>query len=59
MGNNTKYIDEVIEKHESMINKLKASELARIIVWKRFIGVLWSSIQYGHPSYAITVEESD
>ena len=33
--------------------------MVRKVVWKRFIGVLWSSIRYGLPSYAITVKESD
>ena len=58
-GDNTKQIDSIIEKHENMINTLRASDMARKIVWKGFIGVLWSSIRYGLPSYAITVEESN
>ena len=42
-----------------MINTLRALDMARRIVWKGFIGILWSSTRYGLPSYAITVEESD
>ena len=55
-GENSKQIDEIIEKLESMINKLKSSELFRNIFWKGFIVVLWSSIQHVLPSYAITVK---
>lgn len=43
-GDNTRQIDEIIEKHENMINNLRSSEIARKIMWKGFIGVLWSSI---------------
>ena len=43
-GDNTCQINEIIEKHESMINRLKSSELARKIVRKGFIGAIWSSI---------------
>ena len=39
---NTKQIDEIIEKREIMLNKLKSLELARKVVRKGFIKVLWS-----------------
>ena len=42
-----------------MINNLRAWEIAQNIVWKGFIGVLWSSIRQGIPSYTITIEESN
>ena len=57
-GDNTTQIDAIIDKHSKMINKLRSSDMARKIVWKGFIGVLWSSIRYGMPSYAITTKES-
>ena len=37
---NMKKIDAIIDKHSKMINKLRASDMARKIVWKGFIGVL-------------------
>ena len=58
-GDNTTQIDAIIEKHTKMINRLRSSDMARKIVWKGFIGVLWSSIRYGLPSYAITQKESN
>ena len=41
-----------------MINNLRSSEIAHKIIWKGFIGVLWSSIRYRLPSYAIIMKES-
>ena len=41
-GDNTKQINAIIDKHSKMINKLRASDMARKIVWKGFIGVIWS-----------------
>ena len=32
MGDNTRQINKIIEEHESMINKLKSSDLTREIV---------------------------
>ena len=58
-GNNTRQLYEIIEKHETMINNVTSSKIAQKIAWKWFIGVLWSSIRYGLPSYAITIEGSD
>ncbi len=42
-----------------MINNLIASGMPRKRSRRGCIGVLWSSIRYGLPSYAITVKESD
>ena len=43
-GDNKRQINKIIEKHKSMINKIKPFELARMILWKRFMGVIWSYI---------------
>ena len=53
-GDNTTQINAIIDKHSKMINRLRSSDMARKIVWKVFIGVLWLSMRYGLPSYAIT-----
>ncbi len=58
-GDNTTQIVAIIEKHSKMISGLRSSDMARKIVWKGFIGVLWSSIRYDLPSYAITSKESN
>ena len=57
--NNTRQIHEITEKHKKIINNIKLSEIAQNIAWKGFIGVLWSSIRYGLPSYAIHIEKSN
>ena len=38
-GDNTKHTDAIIEKHETMINNLRVSDMARKIAWKGFICV--------------------
>ena len=48
-GDNTKQINDIIEKHQAMINKIKFSEIVRKVAWKGFIEVLWSSVRFGHP----------
>ena len=37
-GDNTKRIDEIIEKYLAMINNMRSFQLARKMVWKGFIG---------------------
>ena len=37
---NIKQIEEIIEKHLAMINKITSSEIPQKIVYKEFIGVL-------------------
>ena len=51
-GDNTKQINEIIEKHQVIINKIRLSDLARKIVWKGSIGVPHSSIRYGLSPYS-------
>ena len=58
-GENTRQINELIQKHKDSIQKLRTSDLSRRVAWKGLFGVLWESIRYGLPSYAITNKESD
>ena len=58
-GDNIRQTDKIVEEHETMINNMQSLEIAQTIVWKGFIGVLWSSIRYGLPSYVITIEDSN
>ena len=58
-GENTRQITELIQKHKELIRRVRTSDLSRRVAWKGFLGVLWASIRYGLPSYAITNQESD
>ena len=46
-GDNTRQVEELISKHTPTINKLLTSDMTRRIVWKGFLGAVWSSVKYG------------
>ena len=58
IGDNTCQIDALITKHSILIQRVRTSDLSRRVVWRSFLGVLWSSIRYSLPAYAITEIES-
>ena len=58
-GDNTSQIEALISKHSLLMQRFRTSYLSRRVVWRGFLGVLWSSIRYSFSPYAITVLESN
>ena len=58
-GENTKQIEETIKKHLEKIRKIQTSSLEKKVVWRGMIGVIWASMRYGLPAYAIKKEEGN
>ena len=58
-GENSKQIEETIKKHLDRIRKIQTSSLEKKVVWRGMIGVIWASMRYGLPAYAITKDEGN